>query len=96
MKLLSGTARNILFLRNDDGETSEAVEAVFVLATAAYEVDSRNGLASLAASHTVEPVRFVSSPDGLRELAKTFIAWADEAEAAMAEFSARKPEEPKS
>ncbi len=76
MKEIIATARNITF-RVADEELHCVVEAVVTVSEPAYELDSGGELVRVMIP---EVLRFATSPGGMRQLARTIMEWADEAD----------------
>ncbi len=76
MKEIIATAKNITLAVIDD-ELHCIVEAVVTVSEPAYELDSGGELVRVMIP---EVLRFATSPRGMRQLARTIMEWADEAD----------------
>lgn len=79
MKEIAGTARNLMFSVDQAGHVIPMVEVILVVSEPVFRPDGGGGLARLRESETI---RFSTSADGLRAVARDFGAWADEIEGA--------------
>ena len=78
MKELMATARNTVFLVNDEKETIESmIEGVLTLSEPVFREVPGVGCVQI---RETEAMRFHTSPVGLRGLAEACQTWADEAE----------------
>jgi hypothetical protein len=78
MKEISATSRNLSLVYQDGPAMfTPMVEAILVLSEPQYSVDLGG---QLVRTRQVETVRFATSPEGLRDLARTFLEWADDAD----------------
>ena len=77
MKQITLTARNLSIFWDEKQEAiTPSVECIFVLSEPEYEMTFEGARKIF----TAETVRFMASPFGLRDMAKSFMEWADEAE----------------
>lgn len=79
MKEILGTTSNHL-ARHTDAGLEPSVEVILVTSEPRYSVDPAGGMAR---SRTVESVRFVASPQQLRDLAAQLVEMADGADELM-------------
>lgn len=83
MTALISTARNLFFTRRD-GRLEPAVEVLLLLNGSSYSVDS---LGLPVRNNTLDSVRFIVTPESLRQMAESLLQYAEEAEKARAELN---------
>lgn len=77
MNEVIGTARNIVYVLDQDNKIVPQIETVLIVSQPVYGISKDTGLTKFFETDTV---RFSASPEGLRNLANILIVWAQEAE----------------
>lgn len=76
MKEIACTARNLMVVSTEESY-SPMIEVILVLTEPNYRFNKKG---ELVKRRDPETIRFSTSPDGLREIAKNFNQWANDAE----------------
>lgn len=90
MKEVICTARNITIAvsEGDNPGITPMVEAIIVVTEPQYRIKK----GEIVRMRQPETLRFAASPDSLRTIAKSFMEWADQAEAVAMALGAKKVE----
>lgn len=80
MKEVACTARNIMVIPVSDGEKLSIrpmIETILVFTEPNYRINKEN---EVVVRREPQTIRFSASPESLREIAKNFLEWAEQAE----------------
>ena len=77
MKEICGAARNLYLVANEAGELKPMIEGILMVSEPTF-VPAEEEVKKV---RLMDTLRFHTTPDGLRQIAEQFDAWADEADA---------------